>query len=134
MTGKSDNEKIKAGMEQMNFEMVDNGVMKLPTSKPATYTFSGETTYRPDVFADAIDEHEFSLIGVNTKQKNNGVFYYYADVVTDHYKKVAVKVWNNNANLYPKEKTVDTYELSRILHAIENAFKSELEHKQPNNN
>lgn len=127
MTEKAD---IEAGMAQMGFEMVDNGVIEVPTSKPATYAFTGETTYQPAVFEDELDTHGFGLVGVNTKQKDNGDFYYYADVVTDHYKKVAVKVWNDTANLYPKENTVDTYEVSRILHAIEDAFKSELEHKE----
>lgn len=125
----TDNEKIEAGLEQMGFELVDHGVLELPSSTPATYAFTGETTYGPDAFAEALDKHGFSVVGVNTEQKDNGDFYYYADVVTDHYKKIAVKVWRESANLYPKKEHVDTYEVSRILHAIEDAFESELEHR-----
>jgi len=128
----SDNAKINAGMNQMGFEVVEHGRIELPSSTPATYEFTGKTTYQPDAFEDALDEHDFGVVGVNTKQKDNGDFYYYADVVTDHYKKVAVKVWKESANLYPKENSVDTFEFSRILHAIEDAFESNLEHRENN--
>ena len=87
-------------------------------------------TYNPDAFEGAVDEYDFGLVGENTKQKDDGSFYYHVDVVTDHYKRVAVKVWMDSANIYPKEELVDTYEMSRIVHAIEDAFESELEHKE----
>jgi hypothetical protein len=124
----SDKDKLTAGMEQMGFKMVDNGVLELPTSTPATYEFTEPASYNPEAFAEAVEEYDFGLVGENTKEKEDGSFYYYVDVVTDHYKKVAVKVWKDSANIYPKEELVDTYEFSRIVHAIEDAFQAQLEH------
>lgn len=115
-------------MAQMDYELVDNGVLELPASTPATYEFVEPATYNPDAFEEAVDEYGFGLIDENSTQKDDGSFYYNVDVVTDHYKKVAVKVWRDSANIYPKEELVDTYEFSRIVHSIENAFESELEH------
>lgn len=83
--------KISSGMEQMGFEMLDNGVLELPTSTPATYRFVEKATYNPSAFADEIKEYGFGLVGADFEQQDSGEFYYYVDVVTDHYKKVAVK-------------------------------------------
>ena len=123
-----DTEQITAGMDQMDFAIIDNGVLELPSSTPATYTFTSEPTYNPDGFTEAIENKDFGVIDVNTEQKDSGEFYYYADVITDHAKKLHVKVWQNRANVYPKEERIDTYEFSRVVHAIEDAFDSELEH------
>ena len=125
----TDTDKIEAGLAQMGYELVDNGHLELPMSTPATYVFTEAATYNPGAFAEAIEEYDFGIVGITTEQNDDGKFYYYADVVTDHYKKVAVKVWRDSANLFPKEDYVDTYEISRIIHAIENAFESDLEHK-----
>jgi len=124
MTG---NTKIEAGIQQMDFSMVDNGIVDLPTSTPATYTFKSPAEYDPDGFADEIESHDFGVMGITTEECTIG-WYYYADVVTDHCKRVAVKVWPRTANIYPKEDLVDTYEFSRILHSIEDGFNGELEH------
>jgi hypothetical protein len=43
-----------------------------------------------------------------------------------------VKIWQEKANLFPKEELPDTYEVSRIIHAIEDAFEAELEHLPEN--
>jgi len=117
-------------MAQMGFEIVDNGVLELPSATPATYVFTEAPTYRPDGFDAAIQDKAFGVIDVNTKQKESGEFYYYADVVTDHAKKLAVKVWTDSANIYPKEERIDTYEFSRVLHAIEDGFEAELAHNE----
>jgi len=124
----TDTDKIKAGLAQMDFEMVDNGVFEMPASTPATYNFTEPATFDPNAFEAEIDDRGFSYIGKHSTEKDDGSFYYTVDVVTDHYKKVAVKVWRDTANLYPKEELVDTYEVSRIVHAIEEGFQSELEH------
>jgi hypothetical protein len=118
---------IEAGLDQMGFEMVDNGIMQLPASSPATYNFVGKAEYNPDAFEEALEDKGFSHLTANTDTREDGEFYYYVDVVTDHYKKVKVKVWADSACIFPKEEQPDTFEFARIVRAIEDAF-GELEH------
>lgn len=121
-------DRVDAALAQMGFEMVDNGVLELPSSTPATFRFDGQTELDVDAFEDALDERDFGMLSPSTGEKDDGSFYCYADVVTDHYKRVAVKVWNDTAAIYPKEELVDTFEVSRIIHAIEEGFGAELRH------
>jgi len=122
---------IQAGLDQMDFEIVDDGHLKLPASTPARYVFASETELDPEAVELELDDYDFSILTPNHQWDDDGSFYYYVDVVTDHYKKIHVKVWQDRANLYPKEELVDTYEVSRIIHAIENAFGTELVHIDP---
>jgi len=122
--------KIQSGLDQMDFEMVDNGVLELPTSTPATYEFIEPAKYDPEGFGEAIAEHNFTLMTANTKEREDGEFYYYVDVLTDHYKKVHVRVWANTACVFPKEELPDRYEFARIVKAIEASF-GELDHYIP---
>jgi len=125
----SDREKIKAGMDQMGFEMLDNGVMELPSSKPAMYAFVEPATYDAEAFKAEIKDHDFNITGDVTTENDSGEFYYFVEVLTDHYKTVKVKIWPEKVRIFPKENGIDTYEFSRIVHAIEDAFQAELEHE-----
>lgn len=118
---------IQAGMDQMAYELVDNGVLELPSSTPATYEFVEPAEYNPEGFEEALDEHDFSVFTATTEEREDGEFYYYVDVMTDHYKKVHVRVWRETACVYPKEELVDKYEFARIVGAIESAF-GDLDH------
>lgn len=122
-----DKKHIQAGLDQMDFRVIDNGTLELPSSTPATYKFTEPTTYNPEQFAEQIDGYGFSTVGMTTNTKDSD-WYYYTDVLTDHCKTVHVKIWTDKANVYPKEDGIDTWEFSRILSAIEEAFGSELQH------
>lgn len=119
---------IQAGLDQMNYEQVDNGVIEIPSSKPARYGFVEPATYDPEAFKEACEEYGFSVFTATTEQRGDGDFYYYVGVLTDHYKKVHVRVWRETACIFPKEKLVDTYEFARIVRSIESAF-GDLEHE-----
>lgn len=124
----TDTEKIEAGMAQMGFEMVDNGNIEIPSSKPAMYAFTEPATYDPESFKEEIEQHDFGITGEVTTEKDSGEFYYFVEVVTDHYKSIKVKIWPDQVRLFPKEEGIDTYEFSRLIHAIEDGFGSDLEH------
>jgi len=127
MSSKTD---IESGLTQMNFEIVDNGVLKLPSSKPATYTFVGEPTPDINLLEKELDSHDFGLWSTNCETKNDGRFYCHFELVTDHYKRVKVKTWNDRVCIFPREELPDRFEFSRIVHTIENAFDSEIEHNE----
>ena len=126
-----DREAIESGLEQMDYELIATGNIELPTSKPATYMFTEPATYDPERFESRLRDKNFAVHNVNTKQKSDGSFYYFANVVTDHYKSVNVKIWQEECCIYRDEESPDLYELSRILHAIEDAFAAELAHSEP---
>lgn len=128
MMGMSDRIDIQAAKDQMGFEMVDTQGLDMPVSTPATFRFIEPAELVRGEFVKAMEEHEFATIDTFHKQSDDG-FYYKADVLTDHYKKCTVKVWEEKANIHPQENGIDTYELSRIIHGIEAAFGSELEHE-----
>jgi hypothetical protein len=62
----SENEYIKAGMAQMDYELVDNGVLELPVATPATYEFQKPATYNPDAFECEIKSYDFGLVSIKT--------------------------------------------------------------------
>jgi len=123
-------EDFTGGMDEMDFSMVDNGFgLELPISKPATYTFQGETEKDVDALAYALADHDFTLHDVQHDEKEDGTFYCYGRVLTDHYKDVKVRVWNKKARVYPlDEEEPDRWEFVRIVKSIEEAFGAELEH------
>ena len=123
----SERKDIEDGLAQMKFEIADDGAIKLPLSTPATYEFENEATLDEAAFEAAIDDYGFSVFDTIVRENENG-FYYKTDLMTDHYKRIVVKVWKETANIYPKEKQTDHYELARIVHAIEDAFDAELTH------
>lgn len=124
----SDPDDIQAGLDQMNFEMVDNGVIEIPSSRPASFAFTTEPTLDVDAIEPAFAEYDFGTMDMTHDTRENGDFYCYFDVVTDHYKRLSVKIWREKCRIYPHENRVDTYELTRIVHAIEAALGAELEH------
>jgi len=124
------NKHIKAGISQMEFEVVDNGVIKLPCSTPARYNFVGHAVYAPEAFESAVNDEGFTVISSDMEFHDTGEFYYSADLLTDHYKKVKIRVWEHSANIYPRNELPDKYEFTRILKAIETAF-GDLEHMAP---
>jgi hypothetical protein len=118
-------EAIKAGLEQMTWEIVDNGAIKIPSSRPAHYEFIEPATYRPDTFEEAVELHDFTIRSTYTELQppdDGDGFFYYTRVTTDHYKTVKVRIWRKACNVYPIEDVPDTYEFSRILGAVETAF------------
>jgi hypothetical protein len=119
---------IREAMAEMDFEIVDNGVLELPSSKPATFRVSGEATPDTDALEDSLDEHDFGLMQQVKNSRDDGRFYCHFHVVTDHYKRVRVKTWNDSVRIYPDEELPDTFEFVRIIKAIEDAFGVELEH------
>jgi len=124
----SDRIDLEAAQAQMGFELVDSGPIEVPCSTPATFAFTEPAEHTTEAFFEAMDEHDFAVIDTFHSESEDG-FYYKADVLTDHYKKCTVKVWEDRANIYPQEEGFDTYEVSRIIHGIEDAFGSELEHE-----
>lgn len=42
--------------------------------------------------------------------------------MTDHYKKVHVRVWKDGACVFPKDDLPDKFEFTRIVEAFESAF------------
>jgi hypothetical protein len=125
--GTMEKAEIEGGLEEMNFTMVDNGIMELPSSKPATYEFVEESEYAPEQFEAEIEDVGFSIFTASTEQREDGAFYYYVDVLTDHAKRVKIRVWNDTVRIYPREEPPDTWEFSRIVQAVETAF-GELQH------
>ena len=119
---------LESGFEQMKFEMVDNGVVNLPTSHPATYSFQEPVELSKEAFEAQLDSHGFSLIETFVSEKETGEFYFKARVMTDHYKGITVKVWRDSANFYPQGNQLDMYEFSRLVHSVEEAFGSDLLH------
>ena len=119
---------IEDGMDEMDFSMVDNGIMELPCSKPAAFSFTGDPTLNIDALEDEIEGYDFGLMRSDHDERADGQFYCHLMVVTDHYKKIKVKAWNDCVRIYPREDTPDTYEFARIIHAIEDAFGAKLEH------
>lgn len=117
-----DQEEIEAGMDEMSYTLVDNGVMELPSSKPAAYSFVEPPLFQPEQLEEALDEHEFGMMTRQAEQREDGRFYCYADVVTDHYKKISVKVWNDSVRIYPGKEPPDTYEFTRIVKSIAATF------------
>lgn len=115
-------------MDQMGFELVDNGVLELPCSTPAVFKFVDEPELNSERFTEAIETNDFSISEELIREKD-GEFYFKAKVMTDHYKDCIVKVWTDKARVYPREDDLDTYEFSRIVHAIEDSFGAELTHE-----
>jgi hypothetical protein len=119
------------GMEEMTWEMVENGAgLTLPLSTPATYQFTDEPTLDLEALEDALAEHDFNLWETNYDTREDGVFYCYFTVTTDHYKKVKVKIWSLSemVRIYPDDEEPDRHEFCRIVNAIEDAFEAELKH------
>lgn len=124
----SSRDDIQGGLEEMDYEIVDNGVLQIPSSKPAAFAFSGEATPDEESLEHEIDEYDFGLMMNRCETRDDGQFYCHFDVVTDHYKRVKVKTWNDKIRVFPDEQLPDTYEFVRIIHAIEAAFGADLEH------
>jgi len=119
---------VEAGLEEMDFEMVDTGVLELPTSKPACFDLIGDTSIDIEALESELDSCGFVSMSPVMDTNDEGDFYCYVDIMTDHYKKIHVKVWNDSVSVFQKENKPDSYELSRILHAIEEAFNGEIQH------
>lgn len=125
MSSKAD---IKGGLEEMDYDIVDNGVLKLPSSKPAAFAWTVEPTPDEEALEHELDEYDFGLMMNRCETREDGQFYCHFDVVTDHYKRVKVKTWNDSIRVFPDDELPDTYELVRIIKAAERAFGAELEH------
>lgn len=123
----SEKEDIDAALEEMSFYMIDNGCMELPVSAPGAFSSSVGGELSPDEFDEELDAHDFVTLDTFTQESDEG-FYYKTKVMTDHYKDCVVKVWQNEVRIFPREEILDTYELARIVHAVEDAFGMELEH------
>lgn len=123
----SERRDIRAVREQMEFEVVDNGVIELPTSTPGVLEFDSPAELNPDAFESALDEHDFVALDTFVESSDDG-FYYKTKILTDHCKDCVVKVWEHQVCIFPKEELLDTYELSRVIHAIEDAFGAGLSH------
>lgn len=116
----------KNALDQMAYEVVDNGALDLPTAVPALFAFTDTAELTPGALEDALDEYGFSTLDTFSTTSDSG-FYYKTRVMTDHYKDCVVKVWEDDVRIYPRDKELDTYELSRIIHAVEDAFNAEME-------
>lgn len=125
----SDKSDIRGGLEEMDFYTTENVAgIDLPVSIPATYEFTSEPRFDAHAFQEEIEDHGFSLMSPTYDLHDNGDFWYYVDVLTNHVKRVKVKVWSGSARIYPNDDIPDTYEFARIVHAIEDAFDAELVH------
>lgn len=120
-------EDLQAGYEQMDYSIHDSGPIAIPVSKPAVYT----NTTKPDRdlqrLETELESHGFGLMRVRT-ENNPSEFYCYFTVVTDHYKRMNVKVWEDKTRFYPNENHIDKYEFTRVVNAVETAFGVEFEH------
>ena len=114
-----DSDQLEAAINEMGFEMVDNGVMELPVSKPAAFSFEEPAELNIDAIESKMGEHGFTVFDINTEQKDTGEFYAHFHILTDHYKKCSVKMWQGDMRVYPREDGLDTYEFSRIVKGIE---------------
>lgn len=126
MSSQSD---IEGGLSEMKFSMVrSTPTLEVPSSKPATYTFQGDTSLDVDGLEAALDEYDFNLHRVNSGLREDGDFYCYATVLTDHYKDVRIKIWRETARIYPQDEEPDKWEMTRIVKSIEEAFGAEMKH------
>lgn len=116
---------VEKGLEQMGYEVVDNGVMNLPCSTPAVYEFATPSELDGDTFEENITAHDFTIYDTFSREQGDQ-YLYSASVVTDHYKKVNLRTSHESLRVFPDEQPPDRYELSRILHAVEDAFGSDL--------
>ncbi len=128
----SSKEELKEAMSEMDFEIVDNGALKLPTSKPAVFSIDGDAEPDIDVLEDELDKRDFGAIQKQSKTREDGRFYCHFHVVTDHYKRVRVKTWNDSVRIFPDDELPDTYEFVRIVNSIEDAFGCELRYDPEN--
>jgi len=116
---------VEHGQDQMMFETVDNGVIELPCSTPAVYEFKTEATTSFKTLERALAEHGFTAMDEMCTSNDDG-FYFKCDILTDHCKRATLKAWSDECRIFPNGELLDRFELSRILHAIEEAFGSEL--------
>ncbi len=128
----STKDEIKDAMSEMDFEVVDNGVLEIPSSKPAVFAVEGDADPDIDALEDELKKRDFGAIQKRSKTREDGRFYCHFHVVTDHYKRVRVKTWNDSVRIFPDDELPDTYEFVRIVHAIEDAFGCELRHAPEN--
>lgn len=123
-----DKDNIEGALNEMDFSIVDNGVIQVPSSKPAAFTFEEPAELDVEKIEEELDDKDFAMLTPDYNIKENGEFYCYFDVMTDHYKKLSIKIWREDLRIYPHEDPPDKYELSRILHAIEDALSNNLTH------
>lgn len=121
-------ETIEAAMSEMDYSVVDNGVLELPASKPAAFSFEGDPSLDVDALEEELESNDFGMLTPNHETREDGKFYCFVDVVTDHYKKVKVKIWNDTVCIFPDEELPDTYEFTRTVQAIETALGADVEH------
>lgn len=119
---------IQGGLDEMDYRIVDNGFIEMPSSKPAVFRFASDARPDMDALEEALAEHDFGLMKERSDVRDDGSFYSHFEIVTDHYKRVKVKAFDDTIRIFPREQLPDTYEFSRIIHAIEDAFGSEIEH------
>jgi len=120
---------IESGLNQMDYEVVDNGVIELPSSTPAVFEFEGSSELNVETLESELDEYEFSMFTPTHDTREDGSFYCYVDILTDHYKKIHLRIWREQVCVFPKEEQPDRYELSRLMNAVESAFGAELTHE-----
>jgi len=121
---------VTGALEEMNFEIVKvHKNFELPSSKPGSFEFSEPATLDVDAIESQLEDRDFTMFTPDYDTKENGAFYCYFTLMTDHYKKVKVRAWKNDVRVYPQEEPPDRYELSRIVQALESAFGAELTHE-----
>lgn len=119
---------IQAGLDQMHYELLDSGGLTMPVSEPATYEFDERATLNIDAFESKVDDYGFMLLDSYSQEKDSEDFYYTTSLLTDHFKEAKLKVFSDRAFVYPQENGIDTYEMSRIVHSIEDGFNASLTH------
>jgi hypothetical protein len=122
---------FEAILEDMDFELLKNGSIEYPSSVPAVLEFQSLPVVNVNKLKKNVEKHAFAIHDIRFKDVECG-FHFSAKILTDHAKDVVVKANKDHARIYHEGRRPDVYELSRIIHAVETAFETELEHL-PNN-
>jgi len=118
---------FEAIINEMDFELLHNGSIEYPSSVPATLEFQSSPVVNVNKLKKNIEQHAFAIHEIRFKDVECG-FHFSAKILTDHAKDVVVKANKEQVKIYHEGRCPDVYELSRIIHAVETAFESELKH------
>lgn len=122
---------VEAALEEMDFEMVENGAgLELPSSKPASFSFTEPVELDEDRVYEGFRSKDFAVLTPFIKRKEGSEkFVWEADLYTDkRMAKTKVKIWRDSVRIYPREDGVELTELAQITSAIESAMNATLEH------
>jgi len=112
-------------LNEMQFEIIDNGVLELPSSTPAVLEWETKPEVDIDRFESNLEEHGHAPHST-LKETDGDEFYYKTKILTDHAKDVILKADANTVRLFHKGENVDVYEISRIINSLEKAFDADL--------